>query len=86
MDLNQKNRGNQRIRNANDYRGLVPEEGSLEWKDIQRKTSRARKGIDEIASLGLGICDPVCCGFHDQYTPAKMAGSSISKHFPSNEE
>jgi hypothetical protein len=34
LDLDQRNRGNQRIRNANDYRGLVPEEGSLEWKDI----------------------------------------------------
>ena len=30
LDLDQRNRGNQRIRNANDYRGLVPEEGSLE--------------------------------------------------------
>lgn len=86
LDLDQRDRGNQRIRNANDYRELVPEEGSLEWKDIQRKTSRARKGIDEIASLRLGIFNPVCCGFHDQYTPVKMTGSSISKHFPSNEE
>ena len=50
------NRGNQRIRNANDYQEL--EEGSLEWKDIWRKASRARKGIDEISSLRLGICNP----------------------------
>jgi hypothetical protein len=34
LDLDQRNRGNQRIRNANDYRELVPEEGSLEWKEI----------------------------------------------------
>ena len=59
MDLNQRNRGNQRIRNANDHFGLVPEEGSLEWKDTWRKASRARKGIDEILSLRLGICNPV---------------------------